>query len=424
METQRSMRLTAIEESILLWERASVPWRFVYEVAAPSLDPGRLRFAWRAALAGHEMGRQVLRRTDTGAEWVPMDGPPDVGPIDVVPCPTEAHVQQVRDALLDLPVPLDGSPLVRVAIARRASDALQLASFSHVMSDGIGGIRLLRSVGRAYAGVADPAPAVDLATARRTLAPLPAGVTGLAQRWAGGLRLATQTALPRNRVAPQGGSRPGFGSVACVLDAAALDRARFRLGASFDEHLLGALHVTIDRWNRARGAAAGRLGVAFGVNLRPASWALDVVANLAAFISVLSDAGQRTDLAEAIAAVRPQIAADVRLERARSVVESARLGSVLPIDLRARALAAAAPDRYDSIAISNLGAVPDPPTFVPGHPVELGVSPPAIPPVGLDLTVHTVGSAVRIDTGFRRERFDDDGARAFTDAFAACLLEG
>jgi hypothetical protein len=143
----------------------------------------------------------------------------------------------------------------------------------------------------------------------------------------------------------------------------------------------------------------------------------------AAFVSVVTEPGQRDDVAAALSAVEIDMEPARRAERARMVVEAARAASAAPLSARQQLLTAVPADRFDSIAVSNLGAVDDPPTFgAPGG--ELWVSAPAVPQAGISVVVITTGDELRITTAYRRERFDDDGALAFTDALAGCLLGG
>ena len=348
---------------------------------------------------------------------------PDVGPVEVVGCEGEAAVGRVRDRLLDSPSSLDGGPLIRSVVARRPDEDVLLVNHSHVLADAVGGLRLLASVDRAYRGVPDPAPAVEVATARSVLAPTSApGIAGLLGRWSTGMQLAAAASLPRCRVAPQGGGAPGFGIVVRTVDATLVAAQRARLRASFDAHLVAAIHVTIDRWNKARGLPDGRVGTAFGVNLRPTPWVHDVVANLAGFVSVVTEPGQREDVATALGVASPAMEPEARAKRARLAVEASRATSVVPLDVRRRMFSALPADQFDSIAVSNLGPV-EAPSFGGGR-TGIWAAAPAVPPVGISVLVLTTGSELRIATAFRRERFDDDGALAFTDALIACLVGG
>jgi NRPS condensation-like uncharacterized protein len=281
----------------------------------------------------------------------------------------------------------------------------------------------VRSVSRAYVGEVDPPPAVDVTTARRLLEPaFPTTVHGAVQTWATTLQLAASAIVGRSRVAPRGGSdTPGFGVVTRSVDLGVLSASKVRHTATFEDFVVAALHLTIDRWNGDGAPSNGRIGVSLGVNLRAFEWYDDVVANLATFVSVTSDAEHRRDLDSVLETVRPQLAFDTRLERARLVAGAASAARALPFAARKQALARVTPDRFDSIAISNGGRVADPPRFAPDHEPEAWVSQPAVPAVGLAMGVFSLGAALRITVRYRRERFDAAGAAAFTDAFIAVL---
>src|SRR5690349_11738779 len=132
------IRLTAVEQAILLWEGASAPWNSHTDVSAPVLDPDRLRQAFNRALAHHELAGAHIVVGPGGPSWVLPAGPVDIGPIRVIECADDAAVARLRDAELDRPIPLDRPPLVGAVIARRPHDDLLITTMSHVMCDGMG----------------------------------------------------------------------------------------------------------------------------------------------------------------------------------------------------------------------------------------------------------------------------------------------
>jgi NRPS condensation-like uncharacterized protein len=420
------IRLTAIDEGILLWEEASVPWNIQLDVSAPRLDPERLRAAYDVALAHHELASCSVQPDGRGGwAWVRSPSPVDIGPIEVVECADDEAVEHLRSAQLDAAIPLDRAPLARAVIARRPDDDLLLSSVSHVLTDGMGLLRLLRSVARAYTGAPDPEPVHDVVAAHRVLAPrLPTGLAGLTQRLAAGLGVASTSIAARTRVSPSTAAvGDGWGVITRAVDVGTVTDARRALDASFDDLMTAAMHVTIDRWNRSAGVDSRGVGVALGVNLRDAGWNDDVVANLATFVSVLTGPPHRGDLAEAVATIRPHLAQDARRERARLVLDATRAVAAAPLALRRHVLRSTNPDLLDSAVLSNCGVVADPPRFEHGHEPEVWFSPPTVPAVGLAMGVVTVGSTVRIALRYRRERFDAAGAGAFVDTYLDALTD-
>jgi hypothetical protein len=215
----------------------------------------------------------------------------------------------------------------------------------------------------------------------------------------------------------------GCGVITRIVAAEAVRAARVRRGAAFDEFAVAAMHLTIDGWNRAGGHPADNVGVAFGVNLRQQGWVDDVVTNLATFVSVITAPRERVGFTSTLEAVQPQMAREVRLQRARVVIDAARASCIVPAEIRRQALQAARPDLFDSFALSNFGVLADPPRFGDSYEPEIWVSQPAVPEVGLAMCLFTLGDALRVTVRYRTERFDARSAGEFTDAFVATLID-
>jgi NRPS condensation-like uncharacterized protein len=423
---RRLISLSPIEESILLWQDAAVPWNTQVALSAPRIDTDRVRAAFGAAMARHPLATCAVERDERAClHWV-HDDAADIGTIEVIDCPDEASLQQVRVEQLDRALPMDVAPLMRAVIARGPSEDILIVCVSHVMSDGLGLVRLMRSVARAYRNEPDPSPAVDIATAHRALAPEPpTSWSALTDRWTQRLRVASVQVKRRSRLADSGGSaQGGFGLITRSIDAADITAARRRFGVAFDEYAMAALHVTIARWNRDHGAACDVVGVTQGVNLRADEWWNDVVVNLAAFASVMTDAADRTDIAAALTRVRPQLDPSLRVTHAREVASAARAMRVLPADVRVKALATLPADQFDTCTISNVGPLADPPRLADGEHSMRWIATPAMPVAGVTIATAMVDEQLQLDVCFRKERLDDDGAGRFVDAFIATLAAG
>src|SRR5262249_11854967 len=156
---------------------------------------------------------------------------------------------------------------------------------------------------RAYAGVPDTDGHVD---------PLASAVRGLAvdggwpERTRRVLRFLGSARQTRARIVPEGGNgRPGFGFEVRRIaadDFAALKAARAR-GATVNDLLLAALHLSIDHWNTSHGARCGRVAIMMPVNLRPRERWYEVVGNLSSFVTVTTVPDERRTPADAVAAV-------------------------------------------------------------------------------------------------------------------------
>jgi hypothetical protein len=418
-----SFRLTAIDEAILVWESASAPWNVQVDVSCPRVDAHRLRGAWNEALRRHELGtRAVVDDERVGLRWSPPDHTADVGPIDVVACADGASLEAARGRVLDGPIDLARAPLVRCVVARRPGhDDLVLSSVSHVLADGVGALRLVKSVAAAYSGAVDPPPR-RLEVARRVLsAPAPASLEAFADRWRSRVDLAARVTTPRDRLATRGAVERGSGVCTRAVPGSVLRAVRQRWDASFDDHLVASTHLAVERWNRRLDVPPGRVGVALGVNLRGPEWRHDVVGNLAAFVSTLTEPEHRVDLASALAASWVGATPAERQAQARLVVHASRSAAALPIAVRREALARALPDVFDSVAVSNLGVIDRPPCFEPGHVPEVWMSPPAVPEVGLAVLVLEIAGTLHLSARYRKERFDRQAAEELVDLLVDCL---
>lgn len=425
MTRRRLIELSPLEEALLLWHEANAVWSFQFGVTAPRLDPERVRQAYNTALAHHPLGRCGIESDSRGRfQWI-EDSDADIGEVEVVECPDEETLQQVFLEQIDRPMPLDQAPLARALIARCPTEDILSSQLNHVFVDGLGTLRLLRSVARAYRGEFDPPPAVDIATAHRALDPLPASDwAALTKQWTTRLELAATALTERSRLAPSGGAGVGAGSTIRSFPAAPLLEASRAHNASFGTYSMAAMHLTVERWNHAHDAACDHVGVTQAVNLRPDEWWDDTVANLAAMTSVLTKPSDRRDMTSALTVVRPQVESSQRKEKAREFVAAAKAARMVPFALRRQAFAAAARQQFDTCVLSNLRQVPDPPRFGDDHETVISATTAAMPGVGLTLGVYTAFDELRFLVIYRRETFDRDGANAFVDAFIETLRNG
>jgi NRPS condensation-like uncharacterized protein len=416
---RRLTDLSALDESLLVWQRLGVPWNAQIALAAHTIDADRARAAIDAALAHHPLARCAIAE-DRGRPYWMYDETAGVGAVGVVACADDDALERLRSAQIDEPLPMGDAPLVRAVVARCPEGDLLIVTVSHVMTDGLGLLRFMRSVGRAYRGEPDPSPAVDPVTAQSALDPRPAtSLTALAGEWSRRLRVAAVQVPRRSRLAPSGGRDAGFGFVVAETSRSAVTEARRKYGASFDAFAMAALHVTVAEWNAARGARCDRVGVSQGVNLRPDEWWDDCVLNLAAFATVVTDPHDRVDLAQALAAVTPQL--EARREHARKMVGAARAARAVPLAARAEVLAALPGDQFDTCAISNCGVLDDPPRLDDhGRPVAWIITP-AMPQSGPTIVVDAIGDSLHFSVCYRRELLTPEDARAFVVGFVGAL---
>ncbi|HZE01788.1 MAG TPA: condensation domain-containing protein [Pseudonocardiaceae bacterium] len=218
-----SLPSTMLEESLLVLQETRATWNVQLELGADHrLDEARLHHAVLTCCRRHPMARACLAPTPHGESSYRWDfaEETDVDPFRVVECPDGAALDQLRTELYAPLIPLDTSPGFRLALARRPGGDILLLSASHIVADGVGALRLLRTIVRAYRGEPDPVKPLPLAQARDLgsfLAPKTRD-----ERWARhleGLRRVWEAFDPPSRIAVLGGTDgDGFGFVFRGLD--------------------------------------------------------------------------------------------------------------------------------------------------------------------------------------------------------------
>jgi hypothetical protein len=465
--------LTALEEAIHLSDRPDAP----KVVALLAYTDGRLaepglRRATAVALARHPLAQARLRTGGGTLRWeVPRRG---ADPVTVEACGGDERLLEAFARLCGTPLDLAGVGPVRVTLLRGADmDALALVAH-HCAMDGIGALRVLRTLVEAYAAdaaatdlAATDLAATDLAATDLAGTPLPgtdladaggaegdgpaadeAGRTDAADHPADAAESVRKAAAaawhrPPARLRPAGGPREaGYGVLQLALPAHEL--AGGGPGGANDV-LVAALHLAVAWWNARGGRTGGQVRVRMPVTRRDADQRWDGVANLTEQFVVTSGPGERADPRVLLASV----AAQTRRARQRAgagepATVIGRRRGLLPARLRLRLLRLGVPvARYwmmPTAALSNLGRVPGRWSFgAPGPPGETGAagragdgeaSGPSVtrlyfttfagPPQGLSVAATGYGGEVLISLGYCRSLFD---ARAAAD-FAALLRAG
>jgi hypothetical protein len=282
-------------ERIFLREEPGFPSTIHAEARIPGqVAPRELRDAVGAVLAAHPFARGALAEQGADAWIVP----------ESVPCPAietavEAEADDFRNRLLSEPLRLDRPPLLRVGLVRGRGTSRIILVVHHAMTDGMGGLCLLRGVLGALRG---QPPAVD-------------------RSWLGHREVMTtfgaapgesrdRRVHPRPGVAApaaHGGEPGAVGFGFLEHDLGPVSRPSLPGAGAAHDVLVAGLHLAIERWNRALGARAEDIGVAVPVNLRPISAFLDGVCNCVAVWPVQTTAEQRADPAVLFQAVRAAV---------------------------------------------------------------------------------------------------------------------
>ena len=427
----RTLPFTPLEAGVYHLERAMAPWNIQVELASHEpLDPDRLEAALARAAAHHPMAG--VRRTEdpgapTGNVWVVAEAP------SVPLTRTGADsLDAFRTRFYGERVDLSTAPPFRVALARGAGPGdgdRVLFCTSHVPMDGVGTLRLARSVCRAYRGDPLVRPSVSVAEARRDF-----DAYGASRRDALGRavetarRLGTALRDPPARLAPDGetaGSAWGFHHRR--LDGALVERLVGGRPAdvSVNDVLLGALHTAVERWNAAHDRPTDRVSLMVPVNARATETFYESVGMYAPFVSVETDRATRATPSSTLHAVRRQTRRVRTHDSAAWVTDVLdRLGPALgPVVRRGVPwLLDRTGDRLlDTAVLSNLGRVPSLPGFDAPAPAGVWFSPPSVMPMGVGVGVVTHDGTVRLAVRYARAQFDAAAARRFTDTYVESL---
>jgi len=421
---------SVVDEAVHLLDSKAAPWSIQLEArVAGRLDEARLRDAFGRALAVHPMARArkaAASRHEHTERWeIPAEV--EVDPLRAVDCADDDAVARVREQLQGMAVPLAESPPLRARLLHNPDGDLVMLNANHAAMDALGAMRLLRSVASAYADESDPGPGdgPDPIAARTRLDELIKvdGRTRARRRLALAEKL-TDVVLRPARVAPEGASGGvGYGfhhvSLPAPLTSAVVG---LRHQGTVNDVLLAALNLAIAEWNECRGEPCGRIGVLVPANLRPAGWRHDVVGNFSLPARVSTSRRQRRRPEAALRALTAQTRRKKTVGLGTALLEVLPRSDRLPLWAK-QAMVMSLPlggnRLVDTAMLSNLGPIPDPPSFGPdaGPTVEAWFSPPGRMPLGLTVGALTIQGRLHLAFRYRHRLFDADAARRFADVF-------
>jgi NRPS condensation-like uncharacterized protein len=431
--TSDSVSLNLLDELFLNLDRRDEPWNVHLEVRVSGrLDADRLTDAIRAAARRHPIARASLakwRYSDRSYRWDIADELDEV-PLEIAACSDDAALAEARERLLGTSPSLQAAPPFKVVLAHGPAGDSILLNLHHAAVDGIGALRLMRSILSAYAGVDDPLPPQDPLTVRDVHAL--AGAVTLEQRLVRARALARRAArswAPPTRLARDGRDRPGYGFALHALSAeeSSAVMARRTPGATVNDVLLAALAVAIRRWNSDHERHTGRITLSMPVNLRPQAWRNEVVGNFASYVTVAVDGADSADVPRAARAVSEQTGIVKRDGLAGAVIDMLVAPSVLTIAAKRR-LPSLIPLTgnvvVDTASLSNLGALEAMPPLSNGAGAVEAVwfSPPGRMPLGAAFGVSTFDGRMQLALRYRHAQFDRAGAEAFAQLYRDVLL--
>jgi NRPS condensation-like uncharacterized protein len=378
--------------------RPDEPWSVLLEVGVEGrLDEERLAFAVEAAAARHPVTRAWLAQRsdpDTRHRWE-IDDALERLLIEVVECVGDADLAHAREELLSFTPSLTSAPPFALLLAHHPGGDSVLLNLNHAAVDGLGALRLMGSILRAYAGVHDTCSALD-----------PLEVSDIS----GGAGVI------------ESDEASGYGFQLMRLESAAM-LARRSGHATASDVLLAALGVAVRRWNERHGGDVNRIALMMPVNLRPGEWQTDAVGNLASYVTVHLGVGDQDDLDSAI----PATAA-----RTRRLKEDGVAGLIVHLHGDAGAgepeLSAAVPlagNRVvDSAVLSNVGRLEGVPDLGgdAGAVRSVWFSPPGRMPLGASVGTATLGNELFVALRYRRALFDAGAAADFAALYREVLI--
>lgn len=427
----RRVPFNLVDEAVHLLDTRSTPWTVQLEARVGGrLDEGRLRAALAVALRRHPRAcarKSAVPNAHGYDEWE-VAPEPDVGALDVVDCPNDAALNAARQQLQSAPIPLETSPPLRARLARNPDGDVLMLALNHAATDGFGGLRLLRSIARAYRDVPDPVP--ENGSAEDRTLPARLGEAGTSTRLRRNLALAERlrdVAAPPARLAPavetDAPADHGYGLHHVVLDQDRTRRLtnRHRPG-SVNDVLLAALHLAVDDWNARHQTPCRRVTVMTPSNLRPPRWRDEVVGNFSLPARITTAPRQRRSPAAALNAVIAQTSRKKRTGMGTALLELLAQWQRVPLTAKRTLMAGfdrAGERLVDTVILSNLGRVAEPPSFGEdaGETSELWFSAPSRWPLGLSVGALTVSDRLHLVFRYDRQLFDDAAVRQFADEY-------
>jgi acyl transferase domain-containing protein/NRPS condensation-like uncharacterized protein/acyl carrier protein len=394
------------------------------------LDAGRLAAAIREAVEAHPIARARLalaRPLDRHYQW-DLSQPLLTLPLEEVDCEDDESLALARERFLNESPALDTPGPFKVLLAHHPGGDALILNAHHAAGDGVAGFRFMTSIVRAYAGEPDPLPDVDPLAVREVAKLVGTSAAERGRRARGAANLLRRVARPPARVAaPAPGGRPGYRFELFTLTPEQVEEVLDRgpRGATLNDVLLGALAVTIRRWNERHGAPTGDVHIMMPVNVRPPAWSNDVFGNFAPWAPVRISPREHADLGSAATAAAA---------RTRRIKESGIAGLVVdmngPIHLMpvtwARRVASKLPARIgvDTAMLSNIGHVERIPARLgdAGQITAIWGTPPGYPPMNAAISIAAFASKLFVGFRYTRAAFDAAGARDFALTYRDTLL--
>ena len=420
-----TFRITPLDEVFLnLGDQCVMSIQFEIRVEG-RFDTEKLSAALRTAIGQHEFARARLAPSVIGAvrrDWEVPDTA-DHLPLEV----TDEPLDVVRNRLYGMAIDLSTSPSFAATVLRSADGDYLMMNLHHATFDGMGVLRFLTSIARAYSGEPDPIGGPPLEQARDLRAA--AGSRSISDVLPRASKIARDFLDRRNltRMAPDCPETSGppfaFAETRFTAEETAAIRSLKPQGATLNDVALAACALSILKWNQEHNEPVGdTVSIMMPVNIRPAEWSSEVVSNFASYLAVITPADVDTDLATATGVVRDRTRPLKDNGVAGWVVDVLEPGKFLP-SLVKRGMSSLLPliqDRWvETAVLSNLGRMAIP-TFGTdaGSVTETWFSPPPLSSaLPMAMGFGGLGSELFASLRTDRRRIGEDGAHRFAEIF-------
>jgi NRPS condensation-like uncharacterized protein len=424
--------LNVLDELYLHLDRKQEPWSVHLELEVEGhIDGKRLRAAVRKAALAHPIARARLasaRATDVRYRWEIADSLSSID-LQEMDCAHAGDLTRGRERLLSRTPDLDTAGPFSLLLAHREQGDVLVMNLHHAAGDGLSALRLMGSIARAYAGSKDPLPTVDALEVRDINAI--AGSGSLKERITRGraaVEYLTRGVSTPTRIAPQRPSgEPGYGFELLGFEPDELEHIlRLRSeGATVNDVLLGALAVTVRRWNERHNGHAGPVYLMMPINLRPPEWRFEVVGNFASYVSVHIGSDEQKTLRSAVKAATASTRRIKDDGISGLIVDLFALPSALPTAIKQRMqglIPLTGNVIVDTVALSNLGRLPPAPGFGDAGAVKaVWFSPPGRMPLGASLGAATLDDRLFLTLRYRHALFDASAASDFLATLRTAL---
>ena len=388
----------------------------------------------RASAWGVQLEARVSGALDEarlrGALDVALGSPsPKRNPLEVVECHDDDALNGARARLQSMVVEVSECPPLHACLARHPAGDILMLNLNHAAADGLGALRVLHCIARAYAGDTEPDAWLDFLACRdlpvRPASPSASVLLRSCKRAVE--RLRDMLARTGRLAADQPADHPGYGfqlvglsaeETAHVVDAK-------RPGTSRNV-LMAALHLAIGDWNLQHGTPGRRIGVLVPANLRPGQWREEAIGNFSVTARVSTNRRERAGPASALKAITAQTSRNKRTRTGIALIAALQRGGLLPLWAK-QSIVMLQPltgnRLVDTAMLCDLGWMDEAPSFGSdvGETVELWFSTPARSPLSLCLGAVTVGGRLHLTLRYPHRLFSPDAARRFAECYLGHL---